>query len=119
VTKKKASGRYKARITARGFERRDGEHFDSSNKASPVVSDSTIRIILTLIVMAGFWAETVDVRGAFLTAEFEEGHKMFVTVPKGFEKYYPGNVVLLLTRTPYGTCQAAISSGQNSAKLWS
>jgi Reverse transcriptase (RNA-dependent DNA polymerase) len=44
-----------------------------------------LRIIFTIIVMAGFWAEVVDVRGAFLTV-----------------------VVLLLKRTLYGTCQAAI-----------
>jgi hypothetical protein len=50
----------------------------------------------------------VDVKGAFLTAEFAPGHKMYVTVPKGFEQYYPDNVVLLLKRTLYGTCQAAI-----------
>jgi hypothetical protein len=73
-----------------------------------VVNDITIRIVLTLIVMAGFWTEIVDVRGAFLTAEFEQGHQMYVSVPKGFEKYYPGNVVLLLKRTLYGSCQAAI-----------
>jgi hypothetical protein len=52
--KMKASRRYKAGITARGFEQRDGEHLDLSDKASLVVNDITIRIILTLIVLAGF-----------------------------------------------------------------
>jgi hypothetical protein len=80
VMKKKANGRYKARITARGYEQRDGEHFDSSDKASPVVNDITIRIIFTLIVMAGFWTEIVDVRGAFLTAEFEVSRNVFLTM---------------------------------------
>jgi hypothetical protein len=108
VMKRKASGRYKARITARGFEQRDGEHYDSSDKSSPVVNDITIRIILTIIVMAGFSVEVVDVKGAFLTAEFDPSHRMYITVPRGFEKHYPGNVVLLLKRTLYGTCQAAI-----------
>jgi hypothetical protein len=108
VTKKKASGRYKAHIPAREFEQREGEHFDSSDKESPVVNDSNIRIILTLIVMAGFWAEIVDVRGTLLTAEFDEGHNMYVTVHKGFEKYYPENVVALLKKTLDDTCQAAI-----------
>jgi hypothetical protein len=93
VLKKKANGRRKGRITARGFEQRDGEHFDSADKASPVVHDITIRIVLTLIVMGGLWAEIVDVKGAFLTADFEPHHKMYITVPKGFEEYYPGNVV--------------------------
>jgi hypothetical protein len=74
VLKKKASGRYKARVTARGFEQVDGEHFDSADKASPVVNDVTIRLVMTIIVMAGMWAEIVDVKGAFLTATFEPGH---------------------------------------------
>jgi hypothetical protein len=73
-----------------------------------VVNDITTRIIFTLIVVADLWTEIVDVRGAFLNAEFDDGHKMYVTVPKGFEKNFPGNVVLLLKRTLYGTCQAAI-----------
>jgi hypothetical protein len=82
VMKKKASGRYKSRITARGYEQRDGEHFDSSAKASPVVNDITIRIIFTLIVMANFWTEIVDVRGEFLTAELDPNHKMYVCPKK-------------------------------------
>jgi hypothetical protein len=108
VMKKKANGRYKARITARGYEQRDGKHFNSSDKASPVVNEITIRIVFTLIVMVGWWSEIVDVKVAFLTAEFEKNHKMYVTIPRGFEKYYPKNVVLLLKRTLYGPCQAAI-----------
>jgi hypothetical protein len=84
------------------------EYFDSADKASPVVNDVTIRLVMTIIVMAGIWAEIVDVKGAFLTATFEPGHTMYVTIPKGFEKYFPTNVVLLLKRTLYGTCQAAM-----------
>jgi hypothetical protein len=83
VMRKKASGRYKARITARGFEQREGEHYDSCDKSSPVVNDITIRIILVLIVVAGFSAEVVDVKGAFLTAEFDPNNKMYINVPKG------------------------------------
>jgi hypothetical protein len=108
VMKTKANGLYQARVTARGFEQIDGEHFDAVDKAAPVVNDITIRLVLTLIVMAGFWAEIVDVKGAFLTAQFEPEYRMYIKVPKGFELFYPGNVVLLLKRTLYGTCQAAI-----------
>jgi Reverse transcriptase (RNA-dependent DNA polymerase) len=34
---------------------------------------------------------------------------MFMRVPKGFEKFYPPDVVLLLERTLYGTKQAAMA----------
>jgi hypothetical protein len=61
---------------------------------------------LTLIVLGKLYAElVVDVKGAFLTTEFDPKHKMYVTVPKGFKQYYPTDVLLLLL---YGTKQAAI-----------
>ena len=44
VMKKKANGVYRARVTARGFEQIDGEHYDEDDKAAPVVSDITIRV---------------------------------------------------------------------------
>jgi hypothetical protein len=108
AAEKKASGRYKARVTARGFEQVDGEHCGSADKASPVVNDITIRLVSTIIVMAGTWAEIVDVKGAFLTAKFEPGHTMYVTIPKGFENIIPQMLSLKLKQTLYGTCQAAI-----------
>jgi hypothetical protein len=52
--------------------------------------DVTINIVLTIIVMAGFRAEVVDVKRAFLTAEFDPKHTLYGTVPQGLEKYYPG-----------------------------
>jgi hypothetical protein len=85
----KPNGRYKARITTRGYAQRDGEHFDSSDKESPVVNGITILIVSTLIVMAGFWIEIVDVRGAFLTAKFDPSRRMCVCVsPKGFREIF-------------------------------
>jgi hypothetical protein len=72
--KKKASGKYKARLAARGFKQVDGIHYDQSDKAAPVVNDITVRIILVLICMALWCAHLMDVRGAFLLAEFEPHH---------------------------------------------
>ena len=106
--KKKASGTYRARMVARGFEQIDGEHYDEHDKASPVVSEITIRIMFVLMLMAGFWAEVVDVCGAFLLGDFEPGHQIYIEVPQGFEKYYPPGVVLLLNKTLYGLKQSAM-----------
>ena len=50
----------------------------------------------------------LDVRGAFLNGRFENGERILMEVPQGFEKFHPGNVVLLLMRTIYGLKQAAI-----------
>jgi hypothetical protein len=110
--KKKANGTYRARLNARGYEQIDGEHYDENTKAAPVVNEATIRIVLILMVMAGWYCELLDVKGAFLHGEFDKGQKIYMKVPEGFEKYYAWNVVLLLLRTLYGLKQAAFAFWQ-------
>jgi hypothetical protein len=84
--KKKSNGTYRARLNARGYEQVDGEHYNENTKAAPVVSDATIYIVLIFWIMACWYAEVMDLRGAFLHGDFEPGQKMFVYVPKGFEE---------------------------------
>jgi hypothetical protein len=43
--KKKANGKYRARINARGYEQVDGIHYDDTTKSAPVTNDITIRIL--------------------------------------------------------------------------
>ena len=107
--KKKASGRYKARLNARGFEQVDGVHYDSNDKSAPVAGNMTVLIMLVLMIMSNFWAELLDVKGAFLNGRFAEGEHLYMYVPQGFEEFYPKNVVLLMLRTLYGLKQAAIA----------
>ena len=61
------------------------------------------------MIMAGWYAEILDVRGAFLHGEFEEGTRLFMEVPDGFRTFYPGDVLLLLLQTIYGLKQAAFA----------
>jgi uncharacterized membrane protein YheB (UPF0754 family) len=105
--KKKANGTFHARLNARGFEQVDGEHYGSDDKSAPVLSEISIRVILTLIVMAAWWAELMDVLGVFLHGGFDPKHMMYMFVPQGFEAWYPSNVVLLLLHIIYGTKQVA------------
>jgi hypothetical protein len=60
--KKKANGRFRARLNARGYEQVDGEHFDSTNISSPVTNDATIRIIMVLAIIFRWSAGLVDVQ---------------------------------------------------------
>jgi hypothetical protein len=53
--------------------------------------------------MAAWYAYVLDVVGAFLLGKFDPKHKMYMRVPRGFEKFYPDHVVLLLMKTLYGT----------------
>ena len=70
--KKKSNGTLRARLNMRGYEQKDGVHFDSSSIASPVTSDVTVRVCLVLMIMAGWVAQLVDVKGAFLHGEFDK-----------------------------------------------
>ena len=85
------------------------QNFDKTAIASPVANETTIRIVLILMVMAGWHAEMLDVKGAFLYGKFEDEGKVYIEVPQGFEKFYGGEKVLLLQKTIYGLKQAAMA----------
>jgi hypothetical protein len=59
------------------------------------------------MLMAGYRSWLLDVCGAFLLGDFKPQHKMYIKIPKGFEKFYPKDTILLLNKTLYGTKQAA------------
>jgi hypothetical protein len=107
--KLKANGVRRARLAARGFKQTPGVNYDPDTRSSPVVCDASIKLFFVLATMAGYPIHVVDVQGAFLNGEFENGEKIYMKVPDGFERYYdPETQVLLLLRTLYGLIQAAI-----------
>jgi hypothetical protein len=106
--KKKASGVYRARITARGYEQVKGVHYHEEEKAAPVVLDSTISIVSGMMIVAKWMGEVMDVVRAFMNGEFNPTlPPIYMHVPVGFEKYYAKGTVLLLKKTLYGLIQAA------------
>ena len=107
--KKTNNGKFQARIKSRGYEQVDRIHYDADTTAALVVNEMTICIVFTLMVMAVWYAEVVDVQGAFLHGEFEEGTELYMEVPEGFEKFYPIGYLLLLLQTIYGLKQAAFA----------
>jgi len=78
--KKKANGTFRARLNARGYEQVEGEHYDGYNIAAPVTSDVTIRIVMTLMLMAGWAEEVLDIQGAFLHGLFEDNEDLYIKV---------------------------------------
>jgi hypothetical protein len=105
--KKKANGIFRARLVGRGFCQVDGEHYDSASISSPVTNDTTIRIILTLMVMMLGDGRVCDVHGAFLHGLFQDDEEIYMRVPEGLEEHYGKDVVLLLKKTIYGLKQSA------------
>ena len=73
--KRKSNGVRRARLAMRGFEQVKDTHYDPESTAAPVTNDVTIRIIMTLALMAGWVGHIVDVKGAFLHGEFENEEK--------------------------------------------
>ena len=105
--KKRANRTYRARMNACGYEQIDGMHYNEDAIAAPVANEIVIRMVLVLIVMASWWAELLDVQGAFLTGEMDQEIDCYLQVPEGFSKFYPRNVVLKLLKALYGLKQAA------------
>ena len=50
--KNKTSGKYRARLNARGIEEIEGGYYNPNNIFSPVTNEVTIRIVLVLMTMA-------------------------------------------------------------------
>ena len=83
--KRKSNGIYRAKINMRRNEQEDGKHYDSTSISSPVTNDVSIRVMLTLMLMAGMRAYIVDVKGASLIGEFDNGEELYCKIHKGFE----------------------------------
>ena len=64
-------------------------------------------IMLALITMAEIWTEVLDIQGDFLNERFQNGDKVYMKVPVGFNKYFPNAMLLLLLKTKYRTVQTA------------
>jgi Reverse transcriptase (RNA-dependent DNA polymerase) len=108
--KKKANGTHRARLAARGFKQEPGAHYNPDSTSSPVVSDVSVRILFVLAAMTGWPMHVMDVQGAFLHGEFEDGETIYMKVPQGFDRYYDAKeYVLKLLKTLYGLIQAALA----------
>jgi hypothetical protein len=64
--KKKANGKYRARITARGFLQGDGVHYFSHSTSAPVADELTTKIERNFLFLTTWKAQVIDVKGAFL-----------------------------------------------------
>ena len=62
-----------------------------------------IRIVMVLMLMAGWVTKILDVKGSFLHGEFYEGRKaVYIASPGVFEGIYGSELVLMLIKTIYG-----------------
>ncbi len=107
--KKKSNGTLRGRINICGFKQVKGQHHDASRISAPVTNGMIIKLVLTLMLASGGIAHVVDVKGAFLHGKFDNGEKINIKIPLGFEELYDNDTVLLLKKCLYGLKQVVMA----------
>jgi len=101
----KPDGRKRARLVAKGFSQVEGKDFDQI--FSPVVRFETMRLILALAALEGWFLSGLDVRNAYLYGELEE--EIYMEQPEGFHARGKEGHILRLRRALYGLKQAGLA----------
>jgi hypothetical protein len=91
----------KARFCVRGDCQIDG--VDVFDTYAPVVSWTTVRLLLILSVVLGLSTKQVDYTAAFVQAELDDDEHIYVEMPRGFKEK---GKVLKLKRALYGLRQS-------------
>ena len=90
--------RYKARLVAKGYAQKEG--IDYNEVFSPVVKNSSIRILLALVAQFNMELVQMDVKTAFLHGDLEE--EIYITQPDGFKVDGKEDWVCKLNKSLYG-----------------
>ncbi|RVW31691.1 Retrovirus-related Pol polyprotein from transposon TNT 1-94 [Vitis vinifera] len=96
------SKRYKARLVVKGFQQKEG--IDYTEIFSPVVTMSTIRLVLGMVATENLHLEQLDVKTTFLHGDLEED--LYMIQPEGFIVQGQENLVCKLRKSLYGLKQA-------------
>jgi hypothetical protein len=93
---------YKARLVVKGFAQKKGIDFDEI--FSSVVKMTSIKTILSLVVVEDLHLEQLDVKKTFLHGDLEE--EIYMQQPQGYEVKEKENLVCRLKKSLYGLKQA-------------
>ncbi|GBN01402.1 Retrovirus-related Pol polyprotein from transposon TNT 1-94 [Araneus ventricosus] len=100
VLRIKRNNVYKARLVARGFEQKPD--IDYCETYAPVISMSSLRLVLAIIIQKNLEIYALDVKTAFLNGDLQE--TIYMEQPMGYN-HNSGRVCKLL-KSLYGLKQA-------------
>jgi hypothetical protein len=103
VFKRKADGRFRARLVAKGFTQIQGLDYDET--FSPVARFESLRLLLALAALEDWEIHQMDVKSAFLNGLLDE--EIFMEQPQGFIIAGQSDKVCLLKKALYGLKQAS------------
>ena len=103
VFKRKADGRFRARLVAKGFTQIQGIDYDET--FSPVARFESLRLLLALAALSDWEIHQMDVKSAFLNGLLDE--EIFMEQPYGFIVPDQSDKVCLLRKAIYGLKQAS------------
>ena len=79
-----------------------------------MTNDASVRIVMILAIMTGWIGRISDVKRAFLKVDLDlKKERIYMKIPKGFEKFYPSGSLLLLYKALYGTNKQRWPSGKS------
>ena len=93
--------KFRSRFCARGDTQIEG--VDVFETYAPVVSWSTVRMLLTLAVQLDLKTRTIDISNAFVSASLGPEEEIYLEMPRGYEKE---DTVLKLKKSLYGLRQS-------------
>lgn len=96
--------RFKARLVAKGFTQKEKERVEFTEVFSLVVRHTSIRLILSHVIVYDMHLERMDVKIAFLHCELKE--EIVMDQPEGFIDLKRPNWVCLLRKSLYGLKQS-------------